>query len=81
MSGRLETGRSHPSRVPLASSGHPRLGVPVSGATLPVPGLAGQCLFAKKLTFTHPRTLERITVECPTPDWFRAVLERLEKRG
>ncbi len=77
----LETGRTHQIRVHLASIGHPLLGDTVYGAKKPVPGLAGQCLFAKKLTFTHPRTLERITVECPAPDWFRAVLERLEKRG
>jgi len=76
---RLETGRTHQIRVHLASIGHPLLGDTVYGGKKPVPGLAGQCLHAKKLSFLHPATGERVTVECPLPDWFRAVLERLEK--
>ena len=73
----LETGRTHQIRVHLASVGHPLLGDTVYGAKKPVPGLAGQCLHAKKLTFTHPRTGEPMTVECPLPDWFEAVRRRL----
>ena len=42
------------------------------------PGLAGQCLHAAQLTFTHPSTGERITVEAPLPNWFQTVLQRLE---
>jgi len=75
---RLETGRTHQIRVHLASIGHPLLGDVVYGAKKPVPGLAGQCLHAKALTFTHPRTGERVTVECPLPDWFQKVLDKLE---
>ena len=77
----LETGRTHQIRVHLASIGHPLLGDTVYGAKKPVPGLAGQCLYAKKLTFVHPRTGEAVTVECETPGWFAAVLDRLRKRG
>ncbi len=76
---RLETGRTHQIRVHLASLGHPLWGDVVYGAKKPVPGLAGQCLHAKKLTFTHPRTGELMTVECPLPDWFRSALERLRR--
>ena len=50
------------------------------GAKRPVQGLAGQCLHARRLTFTHPRTGERLTVECPLPGWFEAVLDKLRKR-
>ena len=78
---RLETGRTHQIRVHLASIGHPLLGDVVYGAKKPVPGLAGQCLHAKKLSFLHPRTGERVTVECPLPDWFAAVLDRLEREA
>ena len=77
----LETGRTHQIRVHLASIGHPLLGDTVYGSKKPVPGLAGQCLHAKALTFVHPRTGEEITVDCPLPDWFQAVLTRLRGRG
>ena len=76
---RLETGRTHQIRVHMASIGHPLLGDTVYGAKKPVPGLAGQCLHARKLSFVHPRTGERLTVECLLPEWFQAVLERLER--
>lgn len=74
---RLETGRTHQIRVHMASIGHPLLGDTVYGSKKPCPGLAGQCLHAAQLTFTHPRTEQRLTVEAPLPDWFRAVLSRL----
>ena len=73
---RLETGRTHQIRVHLAHIGHPLLGDTVYGAKKPVPGLAGQCLHAAQLTFTHPATGERLTVEAPLPDWFTAILRR-----
>ncbi len=74
---RLETGRTHQIRVHLASLGHPLLGDMVYGAKKPYPGLAGQCLHAKKLSFAHPRTGERVEVECPLPDWFEGALRKL----
>ena len=78
---RLETGRTHQIRVHLAFLGHPLLGDVVYGSKKPVPGLAGQCLHAKKLSFLHPRTGERLELECPLPGWFKAVLERERKKG
>ena len=73
---RLETGRTHQIRVHMAYLGHPLLGDVVYGNKKPVPGLAGQCLHAAQLTFTHPTTGECMTVEAPLPDWFSAVLKR-----
>ena len=73
---RLETGRTHQIRVHMACLGHPLLGDVVYGNKKPVPGLAGQCLHAAQLTFTHPATGERVTAEAPLPDWFNAVLKR-----
>ena len=75
---RLETGRTHQIRVHMAYLGHPLLGDTVYGAKKPVPGLAGQCLHAAQLTFTHPTSGERLTVDAPLPDWFTAVLKRYE---
>ena len=74
---RLETGRTHQIRVHMASLGHPLLGDTVYGAKKPVPGLAGQCLHARRLSFVHPRTGQRVTVECPLPDYFTGVLTKL----
>ena len=74
---RLETGRTHQIRVHLSAQGHPVLGDPVySGERKGFPELAGQCLHARKLSFIHPRTGERLTLECSLPDYFTATLAR-----
>ena len=78
---RLETGRTHQIRVHMASIGHPLLGDVVYGNKKPYPGLAGQCLHAKRLSFVHPRTGERVTVECPLPDWFETILEKMRRKS
>ena len=75
---RLETGRTHQIRVHMAHTGHPLLGDEVYGGRS-VKSLAGQCLHARKLSFIHPRTGKLITVESPLPDWFTAVLNKLER--
>ena len=73
---RLETGRTHQIRVHMAHIGHPILGDTVYGAKKPVPGLEGQCLHARKLRFVHPDGRE-LELECPLPDYFEKVLEKL----
>ena len=74
---RLETGRTHQIRVHMAAQGHPVLGDPVYGGQRKgFPELAGQCLHARRLSFQHPRTGRRLTVECPLPDSFQGVLTR-----
>ena len=67
---RLETGRTHQIRVHMAYLGHPLLGDTVYGAKKPVPGLAGQCLHARRLRFIHPTTGQPVELECPLPQWF-----------
>ncbi|MGN8896092.1 RluA family pseudouridine synthase [Flavonifractor sp. HCP28S3_F3] len=74
---RLETGRTHQIRVHMAHIGHPLLGDVVYGSKKPYPGLAGQCLHARRLSFIHPRTGERLTLECPLPPWFQDILTKL----
>ncbi len=75
---RLETGRTHQIRVHMASLGHPLLGDKVyGGARKQWDWLEGQCLHAKKLSFLHPATGERVTVTAPLPDWFDKVLTKL----
>ena len=77
---RLETGRTHQIRVHMAHIGHPILGDTVYGAKKPVAGLTGQCLHAVALSFVHPRTRARMTVTCPLPPEFAALLEKLRRR-
>ena len=76
---RLETGRTHQIRVHLASVGHPLLGDTVYGSKKPVPGLAGQCLHARRLRFVHPSTGELVELECPLPEWFQKILRNIDR--
>ena len=63
----------------MAHLGHPLLGDTVYGAKKPWPGLAGQCLHARKLKFIHPSTGQLVELECPLPDWFKQVLRQIDK--
>lgn len=73
----LETGRTHQIRVHAAHIGHPVLGDPLYGGLREGFGLDSQCLHAREISFTHPRTGERMTFTVPLPDYFERVLEKL----
>ena len=75
----LETGRTHQIRVHMAHIHHPILGDTVYGSPKPELGQSSQCLHARELRFRHPRTGEEITVTCPRPAWFEAVLDKLRR--
>ena len=74
---RLETGRTHQIRVHMAYLGHPVAGDPVYGGKKTETGLGGQCLHAKEIEFTHPRSGDRIHLSCPLPDYFLQFLHTL----
>ncbi|WP_295068906.1 RluA family pseudouridine synthase [Ruminococcus sp.] len=74
---RLETGRTHQIRVHLSYIGHPVLGDDVYGK--PYKGLEGQCLHARKIGFIHPSTGEYMEFQSELPEYFNAVLRKLEK--
>ena len=74
----LKTGRTHQIRVHCKYMGHPIVGDPVYGYKTQKFKLNGQLLHAAELAFNHPRTGERMTFTAPLPDYFEAVLKKLE---
>lgn len=78
---RLETGRTHQIRVHMAYIGHPILGDTVYGHKKAELGQDSQCLHAGALCFRHPRDGRPVMVFAALPDYFKQVLEKLEKLG
>lgn len=71
----LETGRTHQIRVHAAAIGHPVLGDRLYGE--PHTSLSRHALHARRLTFPHPVTGERMTVSARLADDLTRMLEDL----
>ena len=78
---KLETGRTHQIRVHMAHIGHPILGDMVYGHKKPELGQSSQCLHAGALCFRHPKDGRPVMVFADLPEYFRQVIEKLEKMG
>jgi 23S rRNA pseudouridine1911/1915/1917 synthase len=84
---KLETGRTHQIRVHMSALGHSLLGDLTYGGGRTTfekkhaPLLSGQCLHAKRLSFTHPITNEEMTFECELPKEFSALLDILRSEN
>ena len=76
---RLETGRTHQIRVHMAYIGHPLLGDTVYGHKKPELGQSSQCLHAGVLCFAHPRDGHPVMVFAELPQYFKDVLQKLER--
>ncbi len=74
---KLITGRTHQLRVHFVSIGHPIVGDEKYGRRREEIRAPRQLLHAQRLTFTHPRTGERVTFEAELPSDFRRVLASL----
>jgi len=79
---RLETGRTHQIRVHMAHIGCPivgdvRYGDAAADGRLPVASGPSKRLYlhAHSITFPHPLSRQRITVDSPRPEQFRALLD------
>lgn len=81
----LETGRTHQIRVHLSHKNHPLLGDLVYGAEKHPQNVKfakyteGQCLHAKELILTHPRTGETMRFTSELPSYFTEILDILRK--
>ena len=82
---RIETGRTHQIRVHMAHIGHPVLGDKAYGDRSINSyvrrdlGVIRQLLHAQSLTFVHPKTRKKLTVEAPYPSDFLSILDLSKK--
>lgn len=80
----IKTGRTHQIRVHFAHVRHPVVGDTVYGRArahrLPLEPTR-QLLHAEKLSFTHPRSGQRMAFAAPLPADFQALLAALRQPG
>lgn len=75
----IETGRTHQIRVHLSQIGYPIVGDYTYSNGKNEFNVIGQCLHAQKLEFYHPITQKYMCLEAELPQYFKDILEQLEK--
>ena len=75
----IETGRTHQIRVHMAQIGFPIVGDFVYSNGKNPFGVVGQMLHSMKLEFIHPVTNKKLELEAPIPNYFKDVIDILDK--
>lgn len=79
---RLETGRTHQIRVHMTFAGYPLIGDGVYGRRAGIEaGFPRQALHAASLGFLHPVSGAALRFDCPPPEDFAGLVERLRRIG
>lgn len=76
---KIETGRTHQIRVHMSEIGYQIVGDEVYSNGKNPFNVKGQMLHAQKLEFTHPTTNKKVTFEAPLPEYFKQILEQLDR--
>ncbi len=76
----LQTGRTHQIRVHAKHIGHPVVGDMTYGYKNQRFKLDGQLLHAIRLRFVHPRTGKEVSFDAPLPNYFKNILDKLDKK-
>ncbi len=80
LSVKIDTGRTHQIRVHLSHIGYPIVGDEVYSKGKNEFDVHGQMLHSTKLSFVHPKTNEEMHFEAPLPEYFKEVLDELDRR-
>ena len=80
LSVKIDTGRTHQIRVHLSHIGYPIVGDEVYSKGKNEFDVHGQMLHSTKLSFVHPTTNKEMHFEAPLPEYFKEVLDELDRR-